>query len=80
LTLGLWLARPALALYQLEAGGQDMASAETFRAAHPTADNEFVDRALRHFMRAVELTPEDGYAHRRLGQAWLLVGNNAALA
>jgi tetratricopeptide (TPR) repeat protein len=76
--LGLWLRRPVLALYHLEAGGWAMGRAEAFRAAHPAVDNEFLDPALRHFQQAVELAPTDGYAYRRLGQAWLLAGNNDA--
>lgn len=78
LALSVLLWRPVLAIYHLEAGGRDLAGAEIFRSAHPTADNPSLDRALRHFQQAVAFTPGDGYAYRRLGQAWLFAGNNDA--
>jgi tetratricopeptide (TPR) repeat protein len=76
LATGVWLAPSLLALYHLEAGGQALEKAEAFRAAHGAAVNPALDRAVRHFQRAVELRPADAYAHRRLGDAWLLAGNN----
>jgi tetratricopeptide (TPR) repeat protein len=64
--------------YRLEAGGQALKEAEAYAAAYPTAPNAALDRAIRHFERAAAGAPENGYAHRRLGQAWLLAGNNEA--
>ena len=68
----------ASSVYYLEAGGRALEKAKVFRAAHPHEPNPPLDRALRYFQRATEIDPTDGYAYRRLGQAWLLTGNNEA--
>lgn len=69
------LAYPYLtAAYHLQAGGRALALAQDSGADHP----DQLDRAIRHFQRAVESAPADGYIYRRLGQAWLLAGNNEA--
>jgi tetratricopeptide (TPR) repeat protein len=65
-------------LYHLEAGGASLAKAEAFLAGHPHEFTPFLDRALLHLVRATEVSPRNGYAYRRLGQAWLLAGNNQA--
>jgi tetratricopeptide (TPR) repeat protein len=71
------LLRPTLAcVYHLEAGGRALEAARAFVQANPKAANPDLDRALRHLQRAVELAPGDGFAHRRLGQAFLLLGDN----
>jgi tetratricopeptide (TPR) repeat protein len=68
---------PTLAcVYHLEAGGRALEAARAFVQAYPDAVNPDLDRAVRHFQRAVELAPGDGFAHRRLGQAFLLLGDN----
>ena len=70
----------ALRIYYLEIGGRALDEARAFAAAHPDAVNPALDRAIRHLQRAIALSPQDGYAHRRLGQAWLLLGNNEEAA
>ncbi len=65
-------------IYHLESGGRVLEAAKAFRTEHPHDPNPSLDRALSHFRRATEISPQDGYAHRRLGQAWLLAGNNEA--
>ncbi len=66
----------ALRIYYLEIGGRALDEAQAFAAMHPGAVNPALDRAIRYLQRAVANGPQDGYAHRRLGQAWLLLGNN----
>ena len=65
-------------LYHLEVGGASLAKAEAFLAGHPHESNPSLDRALLHLRQATEVSPRNGYAYRRLGQALLLVGNNQA--
>jgi tetratricopeptide (TPR) repeat protein len=77
---GLWLWPQPVSGYHLEAGGWALEEAQSFQAAHPDAINPALDRALRHFARAVEIDPGNGYAYRRLGQAWLLAGDNEQAA
>jgi tetratricopeptide (TPR) repeat protein len=77
--VGVALTYPHLvSLYHIEAGGRALKEARVFRDAHPHDPNPSLDRALSHFQRATEILPDDGYAYRRLGQAWLLAGNNEA--
>jgi tetratricopeptide (TPR) repeat protein len=89
--LGLWLAILAacvlgafllvprvISLYHIEVGGRALERARAFHAARPHDVNPMLDRALTHLQRAVAIAPRNGYAHRRLGQAWLLLGNNEA--
>jgi tetratricopeptide (TPR) repeat protein len=77
--LGLVGSAPHLAgAYHLEAGGRALAEARLFAAAHPGTVNPALDRALRHFERAVRHLPDNGDAYRRWGQAWLLAGDNLA--
>jgi Flp pilus assembly protein TadD len=77
--LALALSFPYLPIwYQLEAGGRALEAAEAYATAHPEATNSALDGAIRYFERAAAGAPENGYAHRRLGQAWLLAGNNEA--
>lgn len=63
-------------LYHIEAGGRALEAAEAFAAAHPGEANPSLDKALQHFSRAAEISPQDGFAYRRWGQALLLAGNN----
>jgi tetratricopeptide (TPR) repeat protein len=84
LALGLLALAAALTLpylptwYHMEAGGRALQAAQTYAAAHPAQPNAALDRALHHFERAAQRAPGNGYAYRRLGQAWLLAGNNDA--
>ena len=63
-------------LYHIEAGGRALEDAEAFVTAHPGEANPRLDDALRHFSRAAEISPQDGFAYRRWGQALLLAGDN----
>lgn len=63
-------------LYHIEAGGRALEAAESFAAAHPGEPNPSLDAALRHFSRAAEISPQDGFAYRRWGQTLLLAGDN----
>jgi tetratricopeptide (TPR) repeat protein len=65
-----------LRLYYLDIGGRALDEARAFAAAYPDAVNPALDRAIRYLQRAVAISPPDGYAYRRLGQAWLLLGAN----
>jgi tetratricopeptide (TPR) repeat protein len=64
--------------YHLQAGGAALAEAETFHVQHPLEPNPTLDRAIHHLQAATERAPKNGYAYRRLGQSWLLAGNNEA--
>ena len=69
-----WILPHAVGAYHLEVGGRALEQAKAFHALHPQQPNPALDQALLHFQRAVE-TSQDGYAYRRLGQAWLLAGD-----
>jgi len=66
----------ALRVYYLEIGGRELDEAQAFAAAYPDAVNPALDRAIRYLQRAAAISPPDGYAYRRLGRAWLLLGAN----
>ena len=72
LVLALPYARHA---YQLEMGGRALEQARLFAEENPKAPNPHLNQALQSLHRAVETGPEDGYAYRRLGQAYLLLGD-----
>lgn len=63
-------------LYHIEAGGRALEEAQAFNEAHRGEANARLDDALRHFARAAAISPQDGFAYRRWGQALLLAGNN----
>lgn len=76
IALAFVLAPSLLTLYHIEAGGRALEAAEAFAAAHPGETNPRLDEALRHLTRAAEISPQDGFAFRRWGQALLLAGDN----
>jgi len=61
-------------------GGRALEQARLFAEENPKAPNPHLNQALQSLHRAVETGPEDGYAYRRLGQAYLLLGDNARAA
>jgi tetratricopeptide (TPR) repeat protein len=74
--LGIAIQPYALTAYHLQAGDRALQEAKTFAATRPEDVNPALDRAIQHFQQALAHRPQDGYAHRKLGQAWLLLGDN----